>query len=342
MTPLDRLHRHPVAAYLISLAAALLCGLAAPDASAQVLKEPALDALYAAERFEELDRIAQTRLAQRADDAQAVLAAALVALSADDSARRAAAISRAEACVQRAPAAAGCHYALGTMMGVQAVSQGLLKMAGCVGPVKTALLKALELEPAWYPARSAVVEFYLVAPGLLGGSSAKAAETARAAPRPEQARALDARIRLQDEKFEDALKLLADVRPGNDSALSEDTDAWRIAAAFGLLRNGEADKARAAFERSQQDRPGNAYAPYGLARIQADAGAHAEALKLLERCASLRGAAQLPLDYRLGLSQQALGQTDAARASFKRFVAAGKGESKSIDDAKKRLAQLGT
>ena len=86
MTPFC--HRHPVAVYLISLVAALLCALAAPEASAQVLKEPALDALYTAERFDELDRLAQARLAQRADDAQAVLAAALVALSADDSARR--------------------------------------------------------------------------------------------------------------------------------------------------------------------------------------------------------------------------------------------------------------
>ena len=339
MTPFFQ--HHPVAAYLISASVAVLCGLAAPEAPAQVLKEPALDALYGAERFTELDQIAQARLTQRPDDAQAVLATALVALSADDSARRAAAISRAEACLQRAPNAAGCHYALGTVLGVQAMSQGLLKMAGSVGPVKASLLKALELEPAWYPARSAVVEFYLVAPGLIGGSGAKAQETARAAPRPEQARALEARIRLQDEQFEDALKLLAEVRPGSDSALAEDADAWRIAAAFGLLRQGQPDKARPVFERLQKDRPDSAYAPYGLARLQADAGAHAEAVKLLEQCTRLRGAAQLPLDYRLGLSQQALGQVDAARASFKRYVAAGKGEPKSLDDAKKRLGQLG-
>ncbi len=339
MTPFC--HRHPVTVYLISVGVALLCGLAAPEVPAQVLKEPALDALYSAERFTELDQIAQARLAQRPDDAQAVLATALVALSADDSARRAAAIARAETCVQRAPNAAGCHYALGTVLGVQAMSQGLLKMAGSVGTVKASLLKALELEPAWYPARSAAVEFYLAAPGLIGGSSSKAAEVARAAPRPEQVRALEARIRLQDEQFDEALKLLADLKPGNDSALAEDTDAWRVAAAFGLLRQGQPDKARPVFERLQKDRPDSAYPPYGLARLQADAGAHAEAVKLLEQCARLRGAAQLPLDYRLGLSQQALGQNDAARASFKRYVAAGKGESKSIDDAKKRLGQLG-
>jgi tetratricopeptide (TPR) repeat protein len=339
MTPFC--HRHPIAAYLISASVALLCGLAAPDAPAQVLKEPALDALYSAERFTELDQIALARLAQRADDAQAVLATALVALSGDDSARRAAAISRAEACVQRAPNAAGCHYALGTVLGVQAMSQGLMKMAGSVGQVKESLLKALELEPGWYPARSAVVEFYLQAPGLIGGSSTKALEVARAAPKPEQARALEARIQLQDDRFDDTLRLLADLKPGSDSALNEDIDAWRIAAAFGLLRKGQPDKARPVFERVQKDRPDSAFAPYGLARMQADAGAHTEAVKLLEQCARLRGAAQLPLDYRLGLSQQALGQNDAARASFKRYVAAGKGESKSIDDAKKRLGQLG-
>jgi len=47
------------------------------------------------------------------------------------------------------------------------------------------------------------------------------------------------------------------------------------------------------------------------------------------------------LAWRVGISLQELGRTDAARASFQRFVAAGKGQKASLDDAKKRLAQLG-
>ena len=49
----------------------------------------------------------------------------------------------------------------------------------------------------------------------------------------------------------------------------------------------------------------------------------------------------LPIDYRLGIALQAQGQAEAAKAALARFVAAGRGSNKSLDDARKRLAQLG-
>lgn len=60
----------------------LTCSLAAgaPQAGAQTLKDPTLEALYQAEKTDELLRVAQQRLATQADDAQAVLALALAAL----------------------------------------------------------------------------------------------------------------------------------------------------------------------------------------------------------------------------------------------------------------------
>ena len=85
------------------------------------------------------------------------------------------------------------------------MTQGMVKMASSVGTVKAALIESLRLAPQWYPARSAVVEFYLQAPGLIGGSTAKAIEAARTAAKPEQARALEARVALEDERFDAAL-----------------------------------------------------------------------------------------------------------------------------------------
>ena len=55
----------------------------------------------------------------------------------------------------------------------------------------------------------------------------------------------------------------------------------------------------------------------------------------------LKGSAALPIDYRVGLAHQALGQAEPARAAFTRYVAAGKGSKTSRDDARKRLEQLG-
>lgn len=319
---------------------ASLCLATALPAHAQMFKDPQLESLYRADKLAEVEKLGQQRLAGQADDAQAVLALALGALRSNDAGRRKAAIGHAEGCVQKQPRAAPCHYALGVVLGVQAMSEGLLKMAGSVGRVRESLAEALALEPAWFPARSAVVEFYLVAPGVIGGSLAKAQETARAATRPEQTQALEGRMALQDKKFERALQLLAEVRTGGDGALQEDLLAWTQGAAFGLVNEGQGEKARPTFERLQKEHPESAMPVYGLARLAAEAGRHADALALLERSGKLKGADRLPLDYRSGLSQLALGQKEAAKASLARFVAAGKGSPANLDDAKKRLSQL--
>lgn len=324
------------------LAAALSAALALPAAAqSSYFKEPALDALYAAGQHAELDRVGQRRLAARADDAQAVLAVAVAALQSDDAARRKAAIEKAEACVQRQPQAAACHYAMGVVTGIQAASEGLLKVAGSVGRIRDSLTEALRLEPQWFAARSALMEFYLLAPGFIGGSSAKAAEIARAAATPEQSRVLEARIALQERRFDSVVQLVGDSTRSSDTALAGEARSWIAQAGFGYLNDGQAEKARPLFERLMRERADDPQGPYGLGRVHAEAGAHAQALKLYEQASSMKGAAALPIDYRVGIAHQALGQADLARAALGRFVAAGKGSKTSRDDARKRLEQLG-
>jgi len=330
----------PAPSHALRCAAATLV-LLAGTAQAQLFKDPGLQALYDAERVGELDAAARKRLADKPDDAQAVLGLAMAALQGNDGPQREAAIARAQACTKAQPQAAECHYALGTVLGVHAMSQGLMKMAGSVGTVKEALLQALALAPQWWPARSAAVEFYLVAPGMLGGSQAKAAELARTAPRPEQVKALEARIQLADERYDAALNTLQALQPGSDSALAEDLASWAATAGFALLGKGQVAQARPVFERLVRTQPQHAVGAYGLGRLHLEQGAHAEAVQWLERAGRLRGAAQFPIDYRLGMALQAEGRTEPARAALGRFVAAGRGSSKALDDARKRLAQLG-
>jgi tetratricopeptide (TPR) repeat protein len=107
-----------------------------------------------------------------------------------------------------------------------------------------------------------------------------------------------------------------------------------------LVNDGQAAKAQAWFERLVRDHADESAGPYGLARVKGELGDWAEALALLERAGKLRGARQWPVVYRLGIAQQKLGQNDAARASFQRFVDAGKGQKSSLEDARKRLAEL--
>jgi tetratricopeptide (TPR) repeat protein len=315
-----------------------LCAL---PASAQMFKDAALQALHLADRPGDLQRTARERLAAQPGDSQAVLALALAALAGNDAPARQQAIARAETCTQEQPQAAACHYALGVVLGVQAMSEGLLKAARSAGTVKTALTQAQTLEPSWFPARSALVDFYLLAPGMMGGSTTKAQELARGAPTPDQVRVLQARVDLQAGRAEVALQGLAGLLSASDPELADDAVQWGMQAGMKLVNDGQGAKAQPFFERMLRERPAAAAGAYGLARVRSEAGAHAEALKLLDQAALGKGAASLPVDYRRGIALQALGRSDEARVALSRFVAAGKGQKSALEDARKRLEQIG-
>jgi tetratricopeptide (TPR) repeat protein len=322
---------------------ALGLSIAASAATAQMFKEPALEALYLAEGYGELERIGRQRIAAAPGDGQAVLAVAMNAVRHNDGARRRASVAAAEACLERAPQAAACHYALGAVLTAQALGEGgALKIAMSIGRVRAAMGAAVELEPAWFPPRSGLVEFYLQAPALAGGSRQKAREVARAAPRPEQQRALDARIAWHEKQYDAALVSLRSLEREADRALAREVQTWIVLLGFDMLRAGQVDQAKALFERIVAERPGDAHGPFGLARVAARNGAHAQALELFAASEKLRGAAELPIAYRAGISMQELGQLDAARESYRRFIAANRGVKRNLDDARRRLEALGS
>lgn len=324
---------------LLRLLPALLIA-ASPFATAQMLKDPALEALYQADRFDELQRSAAARVAAQPDDAQAVLGVALAALARDDAAARLAAIQRAEACLEKQPRAAPCQYALGTVLGIQAMSEGMFKAARSAGTIRDALQAAHEADPAWFPARSALAEFYLLAPGMMGGSTAKAGELARSAPRPEQVRLLQARAAAQAKKFDDALALHLGLPADLEATVAEDARAWGAQCVLAMVGSGQATKAQPLAEKISREHPRHAQPLYALARVRGEAGAHDEALKLYERAATLKGGEELPTAYRIGVELQELGRKAEAKAAFERHIASGKGSKASKEDAKKRLEQL--
>ncbi|KPF46643.1 hypothetical protein IP87_12615 [beta proteobacterium AAP121] len=307
----------------------------------QMFKDAAFQQLYLEDRTAELLRAAQLRLQAQPDDPQAVLALGIAALQGNEAAARQQALQRAEACIDKQPAAAACHYTLGTVLGVQAMSEGMFKAARSAGTVRTALAQAQELEPAWYPARSALAEFYLLAPGVMGGSTAKAEALARAAPSPEQARVLEARIHMKDRKFEAALQALAALPAALPPSLQEDARQWALQSALGLINAGKSAVAQPTLERLVREQPAEAGPTYALGRALAEQGGHEQGLKLYEQSARLKGAERLPLGWRIGIAQQALGRVEEAKASFQRFVAAGKGQKSALEDARKRLDALG-
>ena len=318
----------------------LSLALAAGSLRAQTFHDPALEALYVADKTDELRRMATERLARQPEDAQAVLAMALVALERDDNSARRQALERAQACAERQPQSAPCHYAHGVVLGVQAMSEGLMKAARSAGTVRDALRSAHELEPNWYPARSALMEFYLIAPGFMGGSESKAAALARSAPHPAQAAALQARVAMQAKQVDAAMAGFFALPARLEPAVAADVLGWAAQAGLGLVNEGQAAKAQPLFEKLLHDHPGHAAGAYGLARVRGEAGDWPEALRLYEQAATLKGAREWPMLYRIGMAQQQLGRNEAAKASYTRFLATAKGPKAALDDARKRLEQL--
>jgi len=321
-----------------------LCAAAlwASPAQAQFFKDAQLEAALRADKPGDLARLARERAASAPAEAQTALLHAVVALERDAAAPRKDALARAEACMKATPQAAECHYAFGAVLGVQALSEGMFKAARSIGSVRDSLAQAVALEPGWFPARSALVLFYLEVPGVMGGSAAKAAEVAQAAPRPEQVRALQGRIALADGKAESALAVLAPLAANGDLAVADDARQWAEQAAHKLLNDGEPAKAAGYFDLAARDRPGHAGGAYGLARVKAETGALEEALKLFEQAAALKGTEPYPIEYRRGLVLQKLGRNDAAKMAYTRFVEAGRGRKNQLEDARKRLSEMGS
>jgi Tfp pilus assembly protein PilF len=70
------------------------------------------------------------------------------------------------------------HYWLGSAYGTVAQQSGMFKAASMVGKVRDEFAKAVQLDPNYIEARMGLMEFYLRAPGIMGGDEDKAREQA--------------------------------------------------------------------------------------------------------------------------------------------------------------------
>ena len=90
------------------------------------------------------------------------------------------AIALLERAVRQTPRSAEAHYYLAGAYGRKAQSGGMIAGARYASKVKAEFEKAVAINPRYVEARFGLVQFYAVAPGLMGGSYDKALEHARA------------------------------------------------------------------------------------------------------------------------------------------------------------------
>ncbi|MDG0834770.1 tetratricopeptide repeat protein [Pelomonas saccharophila] len=197
-------------------------------------------------------------------------------------------------------------------------------------------------DPLLFEARSGLTQFYLMAPGFAGGSTAKARELAAEvqARQPEQAKLLRALLAMNDKDWAGAERELAGVKAGDDRTVARELRGSWVRLGFELMEQKNLPKARGIFESLQRDYPAHAAGPYGLGRVLTEMGQAEEAVRSLERARGLEGAERLPIDHRLGQALLAKGEKAGAKAALERFVQNKRANPRNVEDAKKLLAGM--
>jgi tetratricopeptide (TPR) repeat protein len=135
-------------------------------------------ALLKDRKFAEVEKAATARLARDPADAGAMIARTKAILGARDG-RFEEAAAQAEKCVARHPANASCHVAFGKALGSKAMSEGVTSALGYAGKIRDSFKKAVELNPRDFDARFSLLDYYMMAPFIVGGGTGKAQTLAR-------------------------------------------------------------------------------------------------------------------------------------------------------------------
>lgn len=124
-------------------------------------------ALYDQGRYEE----ARHALAALPNDPQALFTLGRIALVQNDAAKAADYLEKA---VAKAPNSATYHFWLGQAYGTQAQKASLFGQASLAKKTQAEFERAVQLDPNNLDAREGLLEYYLLAPGIMGGSDDKA------------------------------------------------------------------------------------------------------------------------------------------------------------------------
>ncbi len=228
------------------------------------------------------------------------------------------AVAAGEKAVALAPKNAQAHYWLGNALGNRIGQVGMIGKMSMAPDLRDAFEQAVKLDPTLTDARRSLIEFYLQAPGAIGGGVDKAKAQAVAMAKYDQAASLGAQIRIamyeknwaQAVKYGEAALAL---KPG-DAGLRQQL----------IVLYQEAKRwpdAYVAVKKWIVDEPTSNNAQYQLGRLAAESGQY-----LPEGEAGLRKYITMPrgkddpelknAQYRLGQVLAKAGRKDDARAAF--------------------------
>ena len=155
-------------------------------------------------------------------------------------------ISHLEKAASLDPGSSRYQVWLGSVYVAKAGQSGLLKAASLAGKGKAAFEKAVALDPSSVEARQALLQYYIVAPGVAGGSVGKAREQAAAigALDAHRGHLATARIAEHEEEWQ-----AAEAAYREALKLQPDRGATFNSLGYLLLRGKRVDEALVAFRR---------------------------------------------------------------------------------------------
>ncbi len=239
------------------------------------------------------------------------------------------------------PKLSGCYEALGRVLGTKAIRAGIMSAIGYAGTIRDAFKTAVELDTHNMRARFSLLEYYLRAPGIVGGGTDKArvlaAETGRV--NAEGGKMMLALIDLADKKFAQAEAAALAVKPGGVEAVAKAQQDVLGGMAWREFHEKRLDQAARRFKDLQARAPDNPMAPFGLGIVLQVQGKHQEAVAAFQQADALAPSRQN--DYHSALSLQAVNDKPKAIAGFERALAGRAGLRKEqIADAETRLKAL--
>ncbi|MFL6660191.1 MAG: tetratricopeptide repeat protein [Massilia sp.] len=298
-------------------------------------------ALMKAKKYPEVEQAAAAKLAKEPGNAEAMAARTEAILAGGSELRIEEAVKQAQQCVAAHADSALCHLALGKALGFKAMNGGVMSAISYAGTMRDAFKKAVELDPRNTDARFSLLQFYTMAPGIMGGGSSKAeALTASTlALNPESGKLMQATLALSDGKLAKAEADALAVRPGADDELLERQQDLLINIGMKQLSDKKYAEADRIFRDTQKRFPDNEDAPYWSARVQQEQGKHREAVAAFEQV--LIKTPKPYVHYRMAQSLQALGDKPKAMAAYEKALSFKSGLNKKMrGDAEDQLKTL--
>lgn len=307
--PLDRMMRNITVGFVLLLSVGLLHA------------SPGTDAFEAGD-YERAESLLTAELKRQPDPRKTLLLGRV----AFETGRFHDALDHFEAAVKALPEDAEAQYWYGSAAGTLAGNVSMFRAAGYAKKSRKALERALELDPKHVPAHQAMAQYYLQAPGFMGGSKSKAEKLAKSLSTfaPVEGHLLLAQVYRQTDRADAARATLAELT----ERLPDDPRGWLQ---LGFAQQGEEaySDAHDAFARAASlgatsgDTVSELSALYQVARTAVFSSARVDdGIAAMRRYIEKRPAddASLPgvdwAHFRLGQLLSMRGDTEAADAAF--------------------------